>query len=144
MDSDICAAVHQALVTDPRIDADGITVDMWNGEVRLTGAVPSQTQRSEAVAVAQRVAGATVQVLLAIEMPSSDAGDDTALAQLVNEALAGTRAVPDTVQATAHEGYVSLTGTVSHSSQRSAAEDAAAGVGGILGITNQIEVQSGA
>jgi osmotically-inducible protein OsmY len=144
MNSDICAAVHEALVTDPRIDADGITVDIWNGEVRLTGTVPSQTQRSEAVAVAQRVAGATVQALLGIAMPDRDFGDDAALAQLVNEALAGTRAVPDSVRATVDEGYVSLTGTVSYSAQRSAAEDAVAGVAGVLGITNQIEVQGGA
>ena len=79
--------------------------------------------------------------LLAVALPSNDYGDDTALAQLVNEALGANRAVPDGVRATCREGYVFLIGIVSHSAQRVAAEDAAAGVGGVLSITNQIEVQ---
>lgn len=37
-----------------------------------------------------------------------------------------------------------LTGTVSVSAQRVAAEDAVAGVAGVLSITNQIEVQGDA
>jgi len=142
MNSDVCAAVHEELVTDPRIDADDIVVEMLNGEVSLNGTVPSEAQRSEAVAAARRVAGVTVvHNLLAIALPSSDYGDDTALAQLVNEALAANRAVPDGVRATAREGDIFLTGTVSYSAQRSAAEDAVAGVAGVLSVTNQIEVQ---
>src|SRR5262249_10719146 len=85
-----------------------------------------------------------VHNLLAIALPSRDYGDDAALAQLVNEALAANRAVPDGVQATAREGDIFLTGTVSYSAQRSAAEDAVAGVAGVLSVTNQIEVQGGA
>jgi osmotically-inducible protein OsmY len=145
MNSDICAAVHEELMTDPRIDADDIVVEMLNGEVSLNGTVPSEAQRSEADAAARRVAGVTkLYNLLAVALPSRDYGDDTALAQVVNEALAANRAVPAGVRATAREGNVFLTGTVSYSAQRSAAEDAAAGVAGELSITNQIEVQGGA
>ena len=143
MDRDIRAAVHEALVADPRIDADDIVVEIFGGDVTLNGTVPSQAQRSEAAAAARRVAGATtVQNLLAVALPSNDYGDDTALAQLVNEALGANRAVPDGVRATCREGAVFLTGIVSLSAQRAAAEDAAAGVAGVLSITNQIEVQS--
>ena len=142
MNTDIRAAVYEELVNDPRIDADDIVVGLLMGDVTLNGTVPSQAQRSEAAAAAQRVAGATtVRNLLGVAMPSSDYGDDTALAQLVNEALGANRAVPDGVRATCREGDVFLTGIVSHSVQRAAAEDAAAGVGGVLSITNQIEVQ---
>ena len=142
MDRDIRAAVYEALVADPRIDADDIVVEVFAGDVTLNGTVPSQAQSSEATAVAQRVAGGTaVQNLLAIALPSDDFGDDTALAQLVNEALRANRAVPDGVRATCREGDVFLTGIVSHSAQRVAAEDAASGVGGVLSITNQIEAQ---
>ena len=143
MDRDIRAAVYEALVTDPRIDADDIVVELLLGDVTLNGTVPSQAQRSEAAAAAQRVAGATtVRNLLAVALPSNDYGDDTALAQLVNEALGANRAVPDGVRATCREGDVFLTGMVSHSAQRVAAEDAAAGVAGVVSITNQIKVQS--
>ena len=145
MDRDIRAAVHEALVADPRINADDIVVEIFDGDVTLNGTVPSQAQRSEAAAAARRVAGATtVQNLLAVALPSNDYGDDTALAQLVNEALGANRAVPDGVRATCREGAVFLTGIVSLSAQRAAAEDAAAGVAGVLSITNQIEVQGGA
>jgi osmotically-inducible protein OsmY len=145
MERDIRAAVYEALVTDPRIDADDIVVELLLDDVTLNGTVPSQAQRSEAAAAAQRVAGATtVRNLLAVALPSNDYGDDTGLAQLVNEALGANRAVPDGVRATCREGDVFLTGIVSHSAQRVAAEDAAAGVGGVLSITNQIEVQGGA
>ena len=144
MDRDIRAAVYDELVSDPRIDADDIVVELLLGDVTLNGTVPSQAQRSEAAAAARRVAGATtVQNLLAVALPSDDYGDDTALAQLVNEALGANRAVPDGVRATCREGAVFLTGIVSLSAQRAAAEDAAAGVGGVLSITNQIEVQGG-
>ena len=143
MDKDIRAAVYEALVNDPRIDADDIVVEVFGGDITLNGTVPSQAQCSEAAAAARRVAGATtVQNLLAVALPSDDYGDDTALAQLVNEALGANRAVPDGVRATCREGDVVLTGTVSHSAQRVVAEDAAAGVAGVVSITNQIKVQS--
>jgi osmotically-inducible protein OsmY len=145
MDRDICAAVRKELVTDPLIDADDIVVELLNGEVSLNGTVPSQEQRSEAAAAARRVVGVTaVYNLLGVALPSSDYGDDAALAQLVNDALTANRAVPDDVRATAREGNVFLTGTVSHSAQRAAAEDAVAGVAGVLSVTNQIEVLGGA
>jgi osmotically-inducible protein OsmY len=144
MDSDICAAVHRELVTDPLIEADDIVVELLDGKVSLNGTVPSQNQRSEAAAAARRVAGVTdVYNLLGVALPSSDYGDDAALAQLVNDALGANRAVPDGVRATAHEGDVFLTGTVRYSAQRVAAEDAVAGVAGVLSVTNQIEVLGG-
>lgn len=145
MDRDIRAAVHKELVTDPLVDADDIVVEVFDGEVSLEGTVPSQDQASRAVAAARRVAGVTtVHNLLGIALPSRDYGDDAALAQLVNEALAANRAVPDDVRATARHGAIFLTGTVSHSAQRAAAEDAVADVAGVLSVTNQIEVQVGA
>ena len=143
MDRDIRAAVHEELVADPLVDADDIVVEVFNGEVSLNGTVPTQDQDAKAVAVAGRVAGVTVvHNLLAIALPSRDYGDDAALAQLVNAALAANRAVPDGVRATAHQGDIFLTGTVSYGAQRAAAEDAVAGVAGVLSVTNEIKVQA--
>ena len=145
MDRDIHTAVHEELVTDPLIDAGDIVVEVFNGVVLLNGTVPSQDQRSEAAAAVRRVAGVTVvQNLLGVALPSRDYGDDADLAQLVNDALAANRAVPDGVRATARQADIFLTGTVSSSAQRVAAEDAAADVAGVLNVTNQIEVQGNA
>jgi osmotically-inducible protein OsmY len=85
-----------------------------------------------------------VDNLLDVALPVGDYLEDAALAQRVNAALAANHAVPDGVRATAREGDVRLTGTVSDGAQRAAAEDAAAGLDGVLSITNQIEIQDGA
>ena len=141
-DRDIRADVYEELVTDPLIDAEDIVVEVSDGAVSLNGTVPSQVQCSEAEAAARRVDGVTtVDNLLAVALPYAGFEDDRALAQLANRALAANGTVPDGVKATAREGNVFLTGTVSHSAQRAAAEDTVAAVAGVLSITNEIEVQ---
>jgi len=143
MDRDIRAAVYQELDADRLIDAVDIEVEVVNGEVSLNGTVPSQDQRAEAATAVRRVAGVTVvHNLLDVALPVGDDLEDAALAQRVNAALAASH-VPDGIRATAREGDVILTGTVSDSAQRAAAEDAAAGAAGVLSISNQIEVQDG-
>ena len=142
MDTDIRTAICQELASDPHVTADDIEVDVSNGDVSLNGTVPSQAQRTEAVAAAQRVAGVTeVHDLLAVALPGSDYGDDAALERFANDAIAMNRAVPAGVKATARQGAIFLTGLVSNDAQRAAAHDAVAGVGGVLSITDQIEVQ---
>jgi len=141
-DRDIRAAVYEELVTDPQIDAEDIVVEVFHGAVSLNGTVPSQAQCSEAAAAARRVDGVTaVDNLLAVAIPAGGFEDDAALAQLANRALAANGTVPGGVRATAREGNVFLTGTVSRSVQRVAAENTVAAVAGVLSITNEIEVQ---
>jgi osmotically-inducible protein OsmY len=141
---EIRAAVSEELRVDPLIDTDDIEVKVFDGDVSLNGTVPSQAQRSEAAVAARRAGGVTtVHNLLDVALPSQDWGDDTALAQLVNQALAADAAVPEGIRAGAREGNVVLTGMVSSSSQRVAAENAAAGCGGVLSVINKIVVESG-
>jgi len=140
-DRNMAAAVQKELVSDPLLDAKDIVVEVTGGVVSLTGTVPNQAQRTEAAAAARRVAGVTtVDAMLAVALPADDYGDDAVLARLANQALAANAAVPDSVKATASNGNLFLTGTVSRNGQRDAAQDAAAGVAGILSITNEIDV----
>lgn len=140
-DRNMAAAVQKELVSDPLLDAKDVVVEVTGGVVSLTGTVPSQAQRTEAAAAARRVAGVTtVDAMLAVALPADDYGDDAVLARLANQALAANAAVPDSVKATASNGNLFLTGTVSRNGQRDAAQDAAAGVAGILSITNEIDV----
>ena len=140
---DIRAAVYQELDADRLVDAADIVVEAVNGVVSLNGTVPSHDQRVAAATAARRVAGVTgVDNLLDVALPVGDYLEDAALAQRVNSALAA-KGVPDGVRATARAGDVVLTGTVRDITQRGAAEDAAAGVGGVLSITNRIEVKDG-
>jgi osmotically-inducible protein OsmY len=139
--SDIQTAVYQALKVDPMIDQKDIVVDVVNGDVSLTGTVPSQAQLSEATAAAERVAGVTtVYTLLGVALPSADYGDDAALAEVATEALKATSGVPSGIKVTVQEGNIYLTGAVTSDGERDAAENAVAGVGGALSITNNIEV----
>jgi len=141
-DTNIEAAVQKELDSDPLVDAHDIVVEVTDGAVSLTGTVPSQAQCAAAVAAAHRVAGVIgVDNLLAVALPSGDFGDDASLAQLANQALATNAAVPDGIKATARHGNIFLTGTVSLSARRVAAEETVAGVAGVLSITNEIEVQ---
>jgi osmotically-inducible protein OsmY len=141
---DVRAAVFEELRVDPLIDTGDIEVKVFAGDVSLNGTVPSQAQRSEAAVAARRAGGVTtVHNLLDVALPSEDWGDDAVLAQVVNQALAADAAVPEGIKASARDGNVVLTGLVSSSAQRAAAEDAAAGCGGVLGVINKIVVDSG-
>ena len=140
---DIRAAVYEELRADPLIDTDDIEVKVFGSDVSLDGTVPSQAQFSEAGVAARRVGGVTtVHNLLDIALPSQYWGDDAALARLANQALAANAAVPEGIQASARGGKLILTGMVSSSSQRAAAENAAAGTGGVISVINEIVVES--
>ncbi len=138
---DIRDAVESELIFDPLVDETNITVKNMNGEVALNGVVPNYPQYLEAAAAAQRVAGVkNVHNHLEVALPSGDYRDDAALTTLANNALALNITVPDGVQATARNGNLRLTGTVSYGSQRTAAELAVAGLTGVRNIKDEIEI----
>ena len=110
---DVRAAVEQELGFDSGVDATHIAVRNIVGDVTLTGTVPSYPQYMEAAAAARRVAGVTgVHNQLEVALPEGDYRDDVKLATAANNALAANVTVPDTVEATAYDGDITLTGTV--------------------------------
>ena len=56
---DIRAAVQEELSRDPLVDAAGITVRNIDGNVALSGTVPSYPQYRQAAEAARRAAGVT-------------------------------------------------------------------------------------
>ena len=138
---DIRDAVESELIFDPLVDETDIKVKNMNGEVALNGTVPSYPQYLEAAAAAQRVAGVkNVHNHLEVVLPPGDYRDNAALTTMANNALALNITVPDGVEATARNGNLTLTGTVSSGSQRAAAELAVAGLTGVRNIKNEIEI----
>ncbi len=138
---DVRAAVDKELGFDPRVDATHIAVRNIAGDVTLTGTVPSYPQYLEAAAAARRVAGVTgVHNQLEVVLPEGDYRDDVKLATAANNALTANVTVPDTVEATAYDGDITLTGTVSYGTQRAAAEAAVAGLAGVRNVINDIEI----
>ena len=138
---DVRAAVEKELGFDSMIDAKNITVANLNGDVTLAGTVPSYPQYLEAAAAARRVAGVTgVHNHLQVSLPESNHRDDVQLATAANNALAQNVTVPDGVEATAYDGDVTLTGTVTYGTQRAAAEAVVAGLTGVRNVIDDIEI----
>lgn len=140
---DIREAVKAELRFDPLVNEASITVRNLNGDVALNGMVLSYPQYVEAAAAARRVQGVTsVHNHLMVMLPTSDYRDDPMLTTAANNALAMSVTVPGGVEASANDGNVWLTGTVSNGLQRSAAEQTIAGLTGVRNITNDIEIFS--
>ncbi len=138
---DVRAAVEQELGFDSGVDAAHIAVRNIVGDVTLTGTVPSYPQYVEAEAAARRVAGVTgVHNQLEVVLPEGDYRDDVKLATAANNALAANVTVPDSVEATAEDGDVTLTGTVSYGTERAAAEAAVSSLTGVRNVINDIEI----
>jgi osmotically-inducible protein OsmY len=138
---DVRAAVEKELGFDPGVDATHIAVRNIAGDVTLTGTVPSYPQYLEAAAAARRVAGVShVHNNLEVDLPESDYRDDVKLATAANNALAQNVTVPDSVEAIAEDGNITLTGNVSYGTERAAAEAAVAGVAGVRNVFNDIEI----
>jgi osmotically-inducible protein OsmY len=138
---DVRAAVEAELKFDPLVDYADIKVMNIGGQVNLTGTVPSYPQYVEAAAAARRIAGvSTVDNNLMVVLPESDYRDDVKLATAANNALAQNVTVPDSVEATADNGNITLTGTVSYLTERAAAEAAVAGLSGVRNVSNDIDI----
>ena len=138
---DVRAAVEAELGFDPLVDSADITVVNIAGNVNLTGTVPSYPQYLEAAAATRRVAGVTgVHNLLEVALPESDYRDDVKLATAANNALAQNVTVPAGVEATAEDGNIDLTGTVSFGTERAAAETAVSGLVGVRNVLNDIDI----
>jgi osmotically-inducible protein OsmY len=141
MSKDIREAVQKELEFDPLVDPSGITVKNMSGDVALNGTVPRYPQYLQAAAAARRVQGVTrVHNHLMVMLPAADYRDDPMLTTDANNALAMTVTVPGSVEASASDGDVWLTGTVRNRFQRDAAEQAVAGLTGVRGIVDDIEI----
>jgi osmotically-inducible protein OsmY len=79
---------------------------------------------------------------LEVILPDDDYRDDPLLTTAANNALALTVTVPAGVEASAKNGVLTLTGEVGFGTQRSAAVNAVAGLVGVRGIRNKIEINN--
>jgi osmotically-inducible protein OsmY len=138
---DIRAAVEAELKFDPLVDDADIHVANVNGDVALNGTISNYPRYLEAAAATQRVTGVTnVYNHLEVVLPEADFRDDVMLTTAANNALALNVTVPDGVEATASDGNVTLTGTVSFGTERAAAERAVAGLTGVRNVRDDIEI----
>jgi len=139
--TDTRAAVEAELKFDPRVDDTDVHVANISGDVALNGTVPRYPQYLEAAAATQRVSGVkNVYNHLQVVLPDADFRDDATLTTAANNALAQNVTVPHGVEATAEDGNLTLTGTVGYGVERTAAEQAVAGLTGVRNIRDEIEI----
>ena len=136
-------AVDDRLTFDPDVGESHITVENLNGEIVLSGTVPSYPQSVAAVAAARSVAGVTdVRNHLTVELSPGDRRDDWTLTATANDALTLNETVPVGVEAVARNGVVTLTGWVRDGLERAAAELVVAEVTGVRSVTNDIQIRA--
>ena len=135
--------VMEALRWDPAVTATDITVVAKDGIVTLNGSVPHYAEKCAAERATQRVEGVKA---IAEEMEVNPSGThkrkDSEIAQSVVDSLRWHVWVPNHVQATVENGWVTLTGTVTWGFERSSAEDSVRYQTGVKGIFNRITLTS--
>jgi osmotically-inducible protein OsmY len=134
------AVIHE-LDWDPEVDDSAIGVAVKDGAVTLTGFIDSYAGKLAAERVGKRVRGVRavandIVVRLKVDVTDSD------LAAAVALALKLRPGVPPNVQATVHDGHVTLTGHVEWLHQKEQAEVAVRDISGVRGVVNHIEIAS--
>lgn len=139
---DLREMVIAELNYDPKLDASGITVEtLRNGTVWLNGTVTTYPQFREAATAAQRVAGVrTVHNHVEVVLVPGAFRDDAQLTTAANDALAMDVTVPDTIEAWAKNGKITLTGSALHAAQRLAAVDRVRGLTGVSNVFDDVRI----
>ena len=135
--------VRDELDWDPLLDDSRIVVDAKEGEVTLSGSVPTYYDMTLAFDDTWTVGGVTsVDNELLIGLVG-EALVDADIAAECAVALDADKLVPNgSVKAAVTDGWVALTGQVRRHYQRQAAEHAVRKVSGVLGITDKIDLSS--
>lgn len=142
-DAKLHADVAEQLEADPSIDASRIAIAVKDGIVTLTGTVPSFWQKVEAENIAKHVAGVrAIANELQVELPSEHIRDDTDIARAAAQAPAWHSDLPQTIQVSVSNGWVTLSGTVEWQFQKQEAEAAVKHLTGVKGLVNNIAIKS--
>jgi len=139
LDLRIRDAVSKELAWDSDVDATAIGVAERDGAVTLTGFIDSYAGKLAAERAAKRVRGVRavandVQVRRRLDRTDEDIARDAACFLDVHSAPL------DHVQATVHQGHMTLTGTVPSFFRRTVAENAVKHIKGVRHVINRIEV----
>jgi len=138
-DRDLQAHVLAALNKDARLAPAEVGVEVAGGVVTLTGIV----SRHEKVAIAAEIAVSVADVRdvandLTVDGETHERSD-TKIGQAIRHALGWNTAVPaEQIDTIIRRGAVTLRGIVEHWYQRRAAEEAVAGVAGVVSVVNDI------
>jgi osmotically-inducible protein OsmY len=137
-------SVLAELAWEPSVSAAHVGVTARDGVVTLTGHVTTYAEKYAAEAAVRRVKGVKaiaeeIEVKLSFDVKRTD--EDIAAA--IVSRMAWDSTIPkDSVKATVHEGWVTLTGEVTWRFEHDAAAQEVRKLWGVVGVTNEITVKS--
>ena len=136
--------VQDAIKWKPLLNAAKIVVTAKDGIVTLTGTVDNYTKKSEAEDAAKSVAGVKA-VVEKIDIKLAHWGkttDDEIAAEVLNAFKWNWRIPNDKVKVKIESGWVTLEGELHWNYQREAAKDAVKNLLGVVGVSNNLKIQS--
>lgn len=142
-DKTIQKAVLDELTWEPSLDAAHVGVAVRDGVVTLGGYVRTYAEKLAAERAVARVRGVKAIVEhVEVKLGASRKRDDEALASYIAQALNRDVSLPlDRITATVENGWVELRGEVDWQYQKLAAFEDVQRLGGVVGVTNRIEVR---
>lgn len=142
-DTQIQEDVINELKWDPSVSAEDMHVYVKEGIVTLRGAVPHYYEKLQAEKAAQRVAGVrAVANEVEVNMMGSYERSDEQIAEAALDALEWSYSVPETIQVSVENGWVTLRGKTNWDYQRNAAKNAISQLMGVCGVTNNITLNN--
>ena len=134
--------VTEELQWEPTVTSDDIDVVAHGGVVTLSGTVPYYAQKWAAERATQRVAGVkAIAEEIEVNLTGEHKRSDTSIAEAIVNALKWHVWVPDNVQATVQNGWVTLTGSVKWGYERTSAQDAVSFLSGVKGVSNNVTLK---
>ena len=143
IDSNLEDAIRDSLIRDPRIpDASEIAVTAVDGTAILRGTVGSFSQRRAADNDARTVHGIDdIDNQLKVRLLDGGCRTDADIRGMALQLLMWDSNIPaDLVDVDVRNGWVTVTGEVSHQFDSDAAYNDIASLHGVLGVTNEIKV----
>lgn len=140
-DTELRHDVERELEWDPSVDAGQVGDAVKDGIVTLTGEVDSYAQKWNAERATERVAGVR-GVANELKIRSSNEHNDTDIAKAAADALKWNAFLPaDHVMVKVENGWVTLSGQVTHDYERRAAERNMRYLRGVKGVADLITVK---
>jgi hyperosmotically inducible protein len=146
-DTTVGTMTKAALVDNETVSALDINVEVYKGNVQLSGFVESEAQKDAALATAGKVDGAKKVLDAIVVLPGSrsmgEAVDDTTIQAKLKAGLANVQGMGDAVAINTwvKHGHVLLAGFVDSDSVKAAAGKVASGIEGVKKVHNHIAIK---
>jgi len=142
-DAQLQKDVMDEIKWEPTATASQIGVAAKDGVVTLTGTVATYAEKWAVERAAQRVAGVKgIAEEITIKPYGEHVKSDTEIAEAAINSLKWHVWVPNEIQPTVAQGWVTLKGNVNWEYQRTAARDAVCFMPGVKGVSNDIVVKA--